>query len=223
VRWSDVAARSGKTVHPEMQFHAIAPPPHDRGLGLEPQIYEPRLGVLSERQAGALVGLLSKYTATPDACWLCLWEGYGYFTERAPWMIASVSSKRRSWLGIQLWRLRGSPRQIPGAVVAPIPPPPPSIKSAVDPFPGRKRVRLPGRNYLLFKGSIAQAHGWEDGPNLWWPEDRVWCVASEIDFPYSYVGGSTELIEEILRHPDLEALPATVDQGISYTSDTINS
>ena len=58
-RWSDVAAGNGKTVHPEMQFHAISAP------GRQPRVYEPRLGVLSDRQAGALVGLLSKHTATP--------------------------------------------------------------------------------------------------------------------------------------------------------------
>jgi hypothetical protein len=70
---------------------------------------------------------------------------------------------------------------------------------------------------------VAQAAGWVDGPNLWWPDDRSWCVASEIDFPYTYVGGPTKLIEEILAHPLLEALPATVDQGITADSDSVNS
>jgi hypothetical protein len=86
-----------------------------------------------------------------------------------------------------------------------------------------KRVRLPYRNYLLFKGSVADAQDWDDGPNLWWPDDQVWCVASEIDFPYTYVGGSKALIDDILRHPDLEALPATVEDGVNANSDKINS
>jgi hypothetical protein len=72
-------------------------------------------------------------------------------------------------------------------------------------------------------GSVGQGAGWEDGPNLWWPDDRSWCVASEIDFPYTYVGGSSKLIEEILAHPLLEALPATIYQGITADSDTVNS
>src|SRR6202521_5479435 len=74
MRWSDVAALRGKTVHAEMQFHAISAPALDR----EPQIYPPRDGVLSERQIQALTELLSKHTETPNSCWLCLWEGYGY-------------------------------------------------------------------------------------------------------------------------------------------------
>ena len=65
--------------------------------------------------------------------------------------------------------------------------------------------------------------GWEDGPNLWWPDDRAWCVASEIDFPYTYVGGSNQLIEEILADPLLEALAATTSQGITVDSDTVNA
>jgi hypothetical protein len=48
-------------------------------------------------------------------------------------------------------------------------------------------------------------------------------VASEIDFPYTYVGGPTELVEEILAHPLLEALPATIEQGITANSDVVNS
>ncbi len=224
VRWSEVAAWAGRTVHPEMQFHAIAAPVPGRSHGPELWDYAPQDGVLSVRQAGALVEILPSHTTTPDDCWLCLWEGYGYFTDRAPWMIASVSSKRRSWLGFRLPRLGTRlPRKSPAFVVPPMPRPPPPIGSTVEPFPGRKRVRLPGRDYLLFKGSIAQAQGWDDGPNLWWPEDRAWCVASEIDFSYSYVGGSTELIDEILRHPALEALPATIDDGVNYTSDKVNA
>jgi hypothetical protein len=204
VRWADVAARSGKIAHPEMQFHAIAPPQVDRWYGLEPGVFEPRLGVLSLRQAGALVELLSQHTATPNACWLCLWEGYGYLHPGgARWLVSAPRSMR--WRRLRLWWLRLSLR-----------------RRRRYPRAG-PRVQLPGRAYLLFKGSVVQARGWEDGPNLWWPEDRAWCVASEIDFPYTYVGGSKALIDDILRHPDLEALPATVEDGVNANSDTINS
>jgi hypothetical protein len=74
----------------------------------------------------------------------------------------------------------------------------------------------------LFRGSLSDAEGWEDGPNLWWPEDRAWCVASEIDHSYSYVAGSAELINELLAHPDLEAVPARITDGILFNSDRIN-
>jgi hypothetical protein len=83
-------------------------------------------------------------------------------------------------------------------------------------------VRLPGRDYILFRAPVAKAAGWEDGPNLWWPDDHAWCVASEIDFLYTYVGGSQELVDAIVRDPAIEALPARDTDGISYSSDTVN-
>jgi hypothetical protein len=48
-------------------------------------------------------------------------------------------------------------------------------------------------------------------------------VASEIDLPYTYVGASSKLIEEILAHPLLEALPSTISDRITADGDTINS
>ena len=230
VRWSEVAAEAGRIVHPEMQFHAIAAPVPGRSHERELWDDVPRLGVLSARQAAALVEVLPTHTTTPNACWLCLWEGYGYFGPPTAWTTLRAEFRPisrwspRYWF----WRLRLGLRtrlRLLTRVRLPRPPwPPPPIGSmAGRPFPERKRVTLPGRDYLLFTGSIAQAQGWEDGPNLWWPDDRAWCVASEIDFPYTYVGGSRELIEEILRHPDIEALPATGDDGVNYDSDAVNS
>ena len=200
VRWSDVAALSGKTVHPEMQFHAIAPPPRDP----EPRVYEPPLGVLSKHQAQALTALLSKHTATPNSCWFCLWEGYGYLHPGGTALfVAARPPFARLRVGLGRLQLRSSrPR---------------------PPRPDGPRVRLPGRDYLLFRAPLTEALGWEDGPNLWWPDDHAWCVASEIDFPYTYVAGPRKLIDAIVEEPAIEALPATDTDGISYSSDKVNS
>ena len=206
VRWSTVASWSGRTVHPEMQFHAIASPiePGETD-GPMPWSGEPRLGVLSKAQMTALADVLPAFTSTPKACWLCLWDGYGYVTgavfsfQFAQGPAPAAARRPRRWnLSMPVPKGRGN-------------------------LPDRKRVRLPARDYLLFRGSIANAEGWEDGPNLWWPDDHAWCVASEIDLPYSYVGGPQNLIDAILAHPAIEALPATLAGGITYNSDKINT
>lgn len=44
-------------------------------------------------------------------------------------------------------------------------------------------------------------------PDLWWPEDRAWCVGGDVDLASTYVGGSPELIAELLAAPGLEAYP----------------
>ncbi len=200
VRWSTVAAWAGRVVHPLMQFHSIAAPAATgHADGPEPWNGEPRLGVLSKAQSGALTRLLARFTSTPDACWFCIWEGYGYFTPGAFAPLKEGPSPRPA-----RWRLKGRFPRPKGNL------------------PERKRVSLPHRNYLLYRGPIGEAEGWEDGPNLWWPDDRAWCVASEIDHPYSYVGGPQQLIDEILGNAEIESLPATPKDGILYSSDKIN-
>jgi hypothetical protein len=61
---------------------------------------------------------------------------------------------------------------------------------------------------------------WE--PNVWWPEDRAWCAASGIDLMSTYVGGSASCIAALLADDHLEALPASVDQLVTWDADIIN-
>ena len=90
------------------------------------------------------------------------------------------------------------------------------------------RVRVPHRAYLLFRGpldavtSFTDTLGWWQSPNIWWPEDRAWCVATEIDLFETYVGGSNACIQSILSCPDLEALPASIEARVDFGGDTIN-
>jgi hypothetical protein len=161
---------------------------------------EPRTGTLSDRQVRALSRLAGKHTSTSEACWFCLWEGYGYLTLFEARAYFTEDSKPR------LSRLPFSFQKKPR-------------KRTVT---AKKVTPNNARSYLLFTGSVADAVGWEDGPNIWWPENRAWCVASEIDHPYSYVGGSKELIEELLADPELEALPAQLEDPVTYDSDKIN-
>ena len=93
------------------------------------------------------------------------------------------------------------------------------------------RVRAPGRDYLLFRGPLDAVTSflvgrmdpfWGYSPNIWWPEDRAWCVATDIDLFDTYVGGSKECIKSILSNPELEALPTTLDARVDLGGDTIN-
>ena len=93
------------------------------------------------------------------------------------------------------------------------------------------RVRAPKREHLLFRGPIEGVMSFliwrhpfsSDSPNIWWPADRAWCVATDIDLYDTYVGGSAECIEAILGHPELEALPAALDARLDIGADVINA
>ena len=103
----------------------------------------------------------------------------------------------------------------------------------IDPrlYKASSRVKAPGRDYLLFRGPLAAVMSflhwdcgfWGDSPNIWWPADRAWCVATDIDLFDTYVGGSTECINAVLGSPDLEALPTTLDARVDLGGDTINA
>ena len=78
-------------------------------------------------------------------------------------------------------------------------------------------------SFYFYKDVEGAWRGWGQAPNIWWPEDRAWCVATDIDSFDTYVGGSKPCIEQVLVHPDLEALPIAVDARIDYIGDAINA
>lgn len=87
-------------------------------------------------------------------------------------------------------------------------------------------VKSPGREYLLFKGPLDDlpklGSSGGDDPTMWWPDDRAWFVATEIDLDSTYVGGSAECIAAIMGEQQLETFPASLDDRVDWGSDTIN-
>jgi hypothetical protein len=89
------------------------------------------------------------------------------------------------------------------------------------------RINVPHRAYFLFHGPIGAVPTLSFGsfrhpPNLWWPEDQTWCVASEIDLPETYVGGTAECIARVLADPTLEAFPTSLEARADIDGDVIN-
>lgn len=89
--------------------------------------------------------------------------------------------------------------------------------------------RVPSREYHLLAGPIQAAAEsmldppWTQSPNLWWPDDRSWCVATEIDLNTTYIGCDERCGREILDLPDLEAAAIKPDHGITWRSDPVNA
>lgn len=96
---------------------------------------------------------------------------------------------------------------------------------------------LPGRRYHLARGGVLAADQsivnsdvfgerfqtvldtiHPRSANLWWPEDRAWFVATEIDSDSTYVGGSRECLAQILVTPELETF--SVEGSAPVTSDS---
>lgn len=73
------------------------------------------------------------------------------------------------------------------------------------------RVRTPDRAYHLLTGPVALAPvlpaplEWRCA-SLWWPADRSWLVATEIDGYLTYLGASRAAIDAVLSDPALDAV-----------------
>ena len=61
----------------------------------------------------------------------------------------------------------------------------------------------------------------EQSANLWWPDDRAWFVATDIDLMTTYVGGSAAAIADVLAC-GIESALVSADQSVTWDADTVN-
>jgi hypothetical protein len=187
VRWAEMAEWSGLELRPDSNLEHVALPLDDRS-SRRPWDGAPREGSLAEHDLMVLVDVLRRHTDGGVECFFCIWDGYGW--------------------GRRVLLTRGRLGRRQGRLPDPIP----------DHMRSGPKVQLPNRSYFLYQGPLDDASVWIDfedqSPNLWWAEDRSWCVATEIDLPWTYVGGSKELAAEIASERRLESQPAHPDDPL---------
>lgn len=209
VTWAEVAARSGAAMHRLAQFHAIArcDPFHSSGpsrFGVD----SPKNGNLPPHLLIALCAILSEHTSAAASCWFCLWDGYG-------WIYGSPAVSGIVFVPVEDTSSAGEPVSIPSGL-------PPEVLQ-------QPKVELPHRSYFLFNGPLHATGelGWTDpwgnfdpqSPNLFWPRDHAWCVATEIDLFCTLVAGSENLAETLLTDSRFEAWRVFPGDPIAWDSD----
>jgi hypothetical protein len=189
-----------------MQWGAVRTNPDGRRWPGE----HPKTGSLANAEIVALASNLRTTTSTPDDLYLAVWDGYGLWTPGRRTHLSAVSPGLRGRVVVALRRLRHrSARQEP---------------SVIDGLP---LLRTEAREYVVFAGSFDAVATmtqwpWRQSPNLWWPADRAWCVATEIDFDSTVVGGSRGLVDQILASGRLEAWEVTTDDRLDSLGDVAN-
>ena len=196
VRWSEIASWTGRAVHPGMQFHAILGNPEDPNA--KPDWgHLPREGTLDADQILPVVEILVKHTATPQRCHFCVWDGWGGIDDPRSLAILGPGTPGTDRLAER-------------------------VRNAQSRASRAKRIEIGLFTYLVFVGGLEAVADDEESPSIWWPEDRAWCVATDVDMSSTLVGGSTECIDELINHPALEALPIEIDTRIDVYGDTLN-
>lgn len=214
VGWRRVAAWSGSTFHPLAQFEKMAipvipnpgPPPFDS---------TPCLGRLIPPVCEVLVSVLAKLTATPTDCYFAIWDGWGVLTG-ASVTVRAVADDNDDDDDQDLHTLEFR-RAAWQHHVAQLP-----------------RFEHPYRRYLLGRGPIGIAGDLYDQPlgsdpwptlgltpQIWWPEDRAWVVATEIDFDSTIVATTGAGAEVLLACEGLEALLVSPDGRLDINGDKV--
>lgn len=214
VTWAEVAKANRRTSHPEMQFHALVPHGFidqagnmlDRQWGLWESL--PEEGSLDRDIIELLLPILRGSTQTPERCWFAFWDGWG----------VPVPLTRPDGILSRVFRKSGEQPQVRGS----------GHESDRHRAP---RFSIPSRDLLLLEGTLDDAlegfyephvsHSFQSA-YFWWPKDRAWCVATEIDFMSTYIGAGKACSEAIVHTPGIEALPTNIDDRITGASDTIN-
>lgn len=211
VTWGEVAASTGRELHPLAQFASVA------GRRASPAPAEwagrnPKEGTLDVDQLRALSRILSDHTATGDRCWLTVWEGWGNLPSRWRQTTPRVVQPYRAYylferrvdevveFAVEIARLHGDPpssRPLTSTSAAP--------PTSTVPAPPRQPAPIRAQS-----------------PSQWWPQDRGWFVGSEIDFDSTLVGGSESLVEQIVTDPHLEAFRVSRRGNLTHLGDTVN-
>lgn len=169
---------------------------------IDPADPDRREGCLDTAQLAALREILARHTTTPGECFNALWDGFGEIDGGDAVDFLTAFSGSYAYGRI----FRQAKKQ---------PPPPPAFPQAVLDGP---RLRLPHRDYILFVGPIADAGRWGatpyavdiprdiNSPNLLWPQDRAWFIATEIDQQWTGVAGSEALVSALLVDPRLDVV-----------------
>ena len=184
-------------MHPAVQFDRFAWP------------NPPQEGSLDREEATALVSVLRAHTTTPNKCWLAIWHGFSQLTG-----VIGVGGARER--GLRAW----FPRR--RAVRSDWFKPPSDLADAPT-------VSLPNREYFLYRGTIDVVPRFEhltghlQTPNMWWPEDRGWFVATEIDFNSTLVACTRACATALLSTGHgLEAMEASPETRLDVYGDTVN-
>jgi hypothetical protein len=222
--WAQVAAETGGLIHPRVQWIRLAgsveEPVRVRG-GWE--LNPPEEGRLEPRLLARLMRLAGSSTTTPEELTVGMWDGWAW---GRPGSTAALVRE-----GATARERRAADAEVRAQGVA-----------AVDPHVARALaagplLELPDRRYVLLRATAEELSdptwperagiGWHHGlegpmPQLVWPADRAWCVASEIDWDSTLVGGSHELIRAVLEDGALEAVRVDPSDDLTWDGDRLN-
>ena len=169
-------------------------------------------GSLGPETLETLLIVLSKFTKAQEDCFYAIWEGYGWGNPGVP-LIAVRRPRFQRFVQQFISRFGSHPHRSRRRTYVQ-PEEDPDLHTLPVGIMKSERFKLPYRDYLLARGSLFEAmkighrrSEWfqPQSPNLLWPIDKSWILATEIDFDVTLIAGSEQLVEAILSTDSLTA------------------
>jgi hypothetical protein len=198
-----VFAAYARVFHPAARYHGL----HDVDVSWTEVAAANRTVAHPAMEWGSITGAMEFFTEADQSP---LWDGapaMGHLPESVAGRLADVLARHTTtpgdcWFGV--WSGFGS-------IVS-----------------DQSTLSLPGREHWLLRGPVGLAAAnlalepAEQSANLWWPADRAWFVATDIDLVTTYVGGSRACIDDVLGAEDIEVAEVSPTQRVTWDADTVN-
>lgn len=214
VRWAEVAAATGRVLHPLAQFASLAGRwEYERRVGLGWPGENPDEGTLDLGQLRELCRILAAHTTTAEHCWLTVWEGWGNLPSAWPRSHPRIRQPHRAYFLFQ--------RPLDEVVDFSI-----AIDALHEESSSSVRYLVSPSSSAAAADALAVPTGARavhlQSPSQWWPADRAWAVATEVDFDSTLVAGSDALLQEIVDSAELEAFRVESTDDLTTAGDTVN-
>lgn len=198
VRWPDTGAPAGWIAAAcrgaSGTVGALVPNHYPAVLRVGPPSPQPDGWWTAYRQLYETVAWVGgRHTLSRDRAWFAVWEGHGFdtATTHVAWRHRPPDASTGRARDQERWRQRREDERRNG-----------DIRSALLQVP---RFDLPNRTYYLLEGPVSaigqlchpEPPGEWRNPDLFWPDDRRWFVATDVDFWSLYVGGDSDLLAEL--------------------------
>lgn len=227
-RWSDVASRTGGIAHPLVQWRSLTGRTDESDLVFEDgwRVHPPEEGWFEPSLLAALTEHLAASTSTPDDLVAAIWNGWGELSGGSTLAVGWQGEDRPTADEIEAMRryaleIQAQHDTAQAAIRAVL---------AVELFP------WPHRECFLLSMTLPQLADptWLDRarigtvvdlahtPQVLWPEDHSWVLASEIDWDSTIVAGSRALVDAVLADDRFEAFPVDEDSDLTWGGDLVN-
>jgi hypothetical protein len=221
--WSEVARRNQRVMHPLVQWFSLTDDEDRRDFPDGWHVGQSVDGQLPADLLAVLSGLLRRATTTPDRLIAGVWNGWSELhPESGAVMLLFSDDTDPAEQERERARAEKAWREERRRSVAP------AVGELLEVGP---LFAWPGREFVLLETSVGELadaswpqHAGIGGvmPQLLWPADHAWVVASEIDWDSTIVAGPRTLIDAVLACDAWEGFEVDENSDLTWDGDTVN-